>query len=311
MIRAIRDELRKALAIPNIYLIGEDISEYGGAFGATRGLYPSEKIIETPISESCLVGMATGMAIGGMRPILEIMFMDFLTLGVDQLLNHALKYQQMYNNQVTVPLIIRTPYGAPEKCYGATHSQNLASLFATFPGLTIFVPSDVGDTRELFRIALQMQSPVLFMEPKALYWRDSPDVTKSLGTAAEVRTYGSRLTVVTYGEYVQMVEDLNKKRFLPIELINLRILKPIDMETILASVRRTGKCLVIDGCTPICSIASDIAARVQQQAWSHLQGPVHILTPVDSVIPVSTDLVEQTQITSHKIYLEIMKMLED
>jgi len=251
------------------------------------------------------------MAIGGIRTVIEIMFMDFLTLGIDQLLNHALKYQQMYNNQVTVPLIIRTPYGAPEKSYGATHSQNLASLFATFPGLTIFVPSDVGDVRELFQIALQIQSPALFMEPKELYWIDSPDIIKNIGPIAELKVFGSKLTIVTYGEYVQIVEDLIRKFSLPIELINLRILKPLDMKTIVLSVRRTGKCLIIDGCAPICSIASEIAARLQKEVWSDLLGPIHMLNPMDCVIPVSTDLVEHTQLTPQKIYDEIMMLEEE
>ena len=304
--RAIREEISRALESPDVIFLGEDIREYGGAFGVSRGLwteYP-EQVINTPLSEPALMGVATGMALGGMHPILEIMFMDFMTLTIDQLLNHALKYEYMYNGKLHVPLLIRTPYGDPEAGYGPTHSQTLISLMATFPGLQIMAPADVGDVREMFRAAMTATSPVLFLEGKSLYWKKFPDHVKSLGTHAEVSTVpliSTKLTVATYGELVHTVLQLREEHNWPIDVVNLRYIKPLDMQAIKDSVFETGRLLVIDQCAPFCSIASEITSQI----------PGEKLTAADSPIPCARSLVEHVCVTKEKIQTKIEHMLQE
>ncbi|MGH3053980.1 MAG: alpha-ketoacid dehydrogenase subunit beta, partial [Gaiellaceae bacterium] len=201
---ALRTEMQRD---PSVFLMGEDIGEYGGAFGVTRGMlaeFGPERVRCTPISEATIVGAATGAALTGMRPVVEIMFMDFLTLAMDQLANHAAKFRYMYGPQACVPLVVRTPAGGG-RCYGATHSQSLEAWFLHVPGLKVIAPATPADAFGLLSAAIRDDNPVLCVEHKLLYagTGEVPDAGEpvEIGRAA-VRRAGRDVTLVTYSYYV-------------------------------------------------------------------------------------------------------------
>ena len=239
---ALREEMQRD---PRVFLMGEDIGVYGGAFGVTRGLldeFGPQRVRCTPISEATIVGAATGAAVTGMRPVVEIMFMDFMTLTMDQLANHAAKFHYMYGSQVRVPMVVRTPAGGG-RCYGATHSQSLEAWFLHVPGLKVIAPATPADAKGLLLAAIRDDNPVLCVEHKLLYATSGPVPDGSeivpIGQAL-VRRAGSDVTLVAYSYYVgvtlQAAEDLAAAG-IDAEVIDLRTLAPMDTEAVLASVR--------------------------------------------------------------------------
>lgn len=283
---------------PDVVLLGEDIGLYGGAFGITRGLlqkYGPNRVRETPISENGFVGVAVGAAMTGLRPVVEIMFMDFILLAADQIINHAAKLHYIYDGQVTVPLVIRAPAGAG-RGYGASHSQNLESLFLSVAGLKIVVPSTPFDAKGLLLAALREPNPVLFVEPKALYGKrgEAPAgyYEVPLGSARVARP-GADLTIITCGHGVELAlkaaQDIADGGLEP-EVIDLRTLKPMDTEAILGSVRKTGRCLVFEEGPLTGGIGAEVVARVVEHAFGALKAPVLRIAAKDTPIPSAMSL---------------------
>jgi acetoin:2,6-dichlorophenolindophenol oxidoreductase subunit beta len=293
---AVRDALDEELAADErVILFGEDIAVAGGVFAATPGLYEKyggDRVFDTPISELALAGAAFGSAVTGLRPVIEIMFGDFLTLAMDMLVNQATKYRFLTQEQVNVPLVIRSVVGAGGR-FGAIHSQMPASWFMGVPGLKIVAPSTPADAKSLLRAAIRDDNPVLFFEHKRLYTREGEvdGTVGTLGEAAVVRE-GSDVTLVTAMKSVhdalEAAETLEQDR-ISVEVIDLRTLRPIDVETVLASVRKTNRVVVVEEGPLTGGWAGEVLACVTEQALGHLDDAWRIATP-NTPIPYSPPL---------------------
>jgi pyruvate/2-oxoglutarate/acetoin dehydrogenase E1 component len=293
---AVRDALDEELAADErVILFGEDVAVAGGVFAATPGLYEKygpQRVFDTPISELALAGAAFGSAVTGLRPVIEIMFGDFLTLAMDMLVNQATKYRFLTQEQVSVPLVIRSVVGAGGR-FGAIHSQMPASWFMGVPGLKIVAPSTPADAKALLKAAIRDDNPVLFLEHKRLYTLEGEvgGVAGKLGEAAVVRE-GSDITLVTAMKSVfdalEAAERLENDR-VSVEVIDLRTLRPIDVDTVLTSVRKTNRLVVVEEGPLTGGWAGEVLACVTEQALGHLDDAWRIATP-NTPIPYSPPL---------------------
>ena len=296
--QAIRETLAAELRRdPSVVLLGEDIGVYGGAFGVTRGLideFGPDRIRNTPISEQALTGITIGAAVAGMRPVMEIMFMDFITLSVDQLVNFAAKLHPIYGQKC--PIVIRTPPGAG-RGYGATHSQALERLFLGGPGIKVAAPSTAADASGLLQQAIRDDNPVLFLEHKLLYplrfeMPDGLPPPEPFGVARRV-TEGSDLTIVAWSymtELSRKAAALLSQEGIGAEVIDLRTLNPLDMETVLASVKTTGRAMVVEEGPRTGGFSAEIAAQIAEGAQDYLEMPVFRLASPDLPFPASKPL---------------------
>jgi 2-oxoisovalerate dehydrogenase E1 component len=283
-----RDALREALAEEmardaRVLLYGEDVADYGGAFKLTKGLletFGRERVFNTPISEAAICGTAVGAAIVGLRPVVELMYMDFALMASDQIANQAAKWHFMSGAQVEVPLVVRASVGAG-KGYGGQHSQSLESLFTHLPGIWVVYPSTPADAKGLLKAAIRTNNPVLFVESQSLYPTKGivhgPDHVEPIGVAKVVRE-GSDVTLVSWGpamlDALAAADRLAAEDGLSAEVVDVRSLVPLDLETVLASVRRTGRCVVASQAILSGSFVNEIAARVGYEAFDHLDAPV-------------------------------------
>jgi pyruvate/2-oxoglutarate/acetoin dehydrogenase E1 component len=265
---ALREEMQRD---PTVVLLGEDFAN-GGAFGVVGDLpdlFGRERVIRTPISENGFVGVAVGASMTGLRPVVEIMFMDFMTLAMDQLVNHAAKIRYMYAGQYAAPLVVRTPAGAG-RGYGASHSQSLESWLIHVPGLSVVAPSDPADAKGLLKSAIRSDDPVVFIENKLLYPKkgevDADDRLIPLGVA-RVRRHGSEITLASYGRMLDMcleAAEILASEGLECEVIDLRTLKPLDTETLLGSVGRTGRFVFVEEGTG--GVGAEVCSRIAERA---------------------------------------------
>jgi pyruvate dehydrogenase E1 component beta subunit len=282
---------------PSIFLMGEDIGVYGGSFGVSRGLideFGPERVRDTPISEQALTGIAIGAAVAGQRPVIEIMFMDFITLAVDQLVNMAAKLHPIYG--MACPLVIRTPPGGG-RGYGATHSQSLERLFTGVPGIKIAAPSNAVDASGLLQTALRDNNPVLFLEHKLLYPQrfDVPDELPSpipFGFARTVRE-GDDLTIIAWSHQAFVAQRAAAQlaaEGISAEVIDLRTLNPLDIDTLVESARRTGRVMILEEGPKTGGFAAEIAAQVMENAHDYLEKPIRRLAGADFPIPSAKNL---------------------
>jgi pyruvate/2-oxoglutarate/acetoin dehydrogenase E1 component len=293
---AIRDALDEELAADErVILFGEDVAVAGGVFATTTGLYDKygpERVFDTPISELALAGAAFGSAVHGLRPVIEIMFGDFLTLAMDSLVNQSTKYWFLTQEQVSVPLTIRSVVGAGGR-FGAIHSQMPVSWFMGVPGLKIVCPSSPADAKALLKAAIRDDNPVLFFEHKRLYGLegDVNGATGRLGEAAVVRE-GTDITLVTAMKGVhdglEAAAELEESG-ISVEVIDLRTLRPFDLETVLASVRKTSRLVVVEEGPLTGGWAGEVLASVVEHGLGHLDDAWRMATP-DSPIPYSPPL---------------------
>ncbi len=284
---SIHDGLEEAMAQdPTIVLLGEDIGPRGGVFGATAGLFARfgpDRVIDTPLAEGAIVGVAIGMAMNGFRPVVEIQFVDFILPAVDQIVSEAAKIRYRSNNDFHCPIVIRAPYGGG--VHGALyHSQSLEAMFAHVPGLKVVVPSDPHDAKGLLHTAIADEDPVLFFEHKAAYRRlkgEVPDGPYEVPIGqAEVKRPGRDVTVVAYGLVLQhalaAAEEL-AGRGIDCEVIDLRSVLPLDVATVVASVRKTGRLLIAHEDHRILGVGSEVAAAVAEEALFDLDAPIRRL----------------------------------
>jgi pyruvate/2-oxoglutarate/acetoin dehydrogenase E1 component len=292
---ALREEMKRD---DRVFLWGEDIANYDGAFKVTRGLaeeFGRDRVVDAPISENSIVGVATGAAIAGMRPVAEIMFMDFVLLALDQLGNHAAKLRYLFGEQCTVPLVVRTPAGG-YRGYGATHSQSLQSILMAIPGLKIAAPYSPRDARALLKTAIRGDDPVVFVEHKLLYNTRGlvPRLEEELpfGRARVVRP-GSDLTIVAHSYMTRSAldaADALSKAGISAEVIDLATLAPLDWETVVASARRTARALVVEeGCRTM-GVGAEITAALQERAFGYLDAPVLRVAAADCPIPTGIEM---------------------
>lgn len=295
--------LRQALADsmhadPSVMLLGEDIGVYGGAFGVTRGLldtFGSQRVVDTPISEGGFTGLAVGAALMGSRPVVEIMFMDFATLTVDQLVNQAAKIRYVHGNQATCPLVVRM-VGGGGRGYGPTHSQNLEAWFMHTPGLKVVAPATVADAYGMLCAAIRDDNPVVFFEHKRLYATkatlDIHAVTPRLNGANRLRT-GEDITLVAYSYMTHealRAADALAGEGVHADVIDLRSLAPLDTKAVAESVADTGRVVVCAEDNRTGSVAAEIMASVMENAFEYLDAPPLRLTAPDAPIPASPPL---------------------
>ena len=293
---AIREALEEEMARDQrVILIGEDIAGYGGAFKVTRDIaqrFGTDRVRDTPISENGFIGVAVGAAMTGLRPVAEIMFMDFLALAMDQLCNHAAKFRYQYGEQCTIPLVLRTPAG-PGRSYGPTHSQSLERWLVATPGLLVAAPSTPADAKGMLKSAIRCDDPVVFIESKLLYG-ERGEVPEGehlvpLGEAA-VRREGQHVTLVAYSRMT--VEALKAAEALAghevsAEVIDLRTLAPLDMATVAASVEKTGRVVVIEEGHLTGGVAAEVTARITEECFDGLRAAPRRVAALDVPVPAS------------------------
>jgi pyruvate/2-oxoglutarate/acetoin dehydrogenase E1 component len=297
---AMVDEMRRD---ETVFLMGEDVGRYGGAFGASLGMldeFGPERIRETPISEAAIAGAATGAAMMGMRPIAEIMFMDFLTISMNQLVNQAAKIRFMFGGKAMIPLVLRTPAGSGTGA-AAQHSQSLEAWFVHAPGIKVVAPATPYDAKGLLLTSIRDNNPVLFMEHKLLYRTKGivpeGDYTVPLGQAVVSRA-GQDLTIIAYSIMVpralEAAEQLAEEG-IEVEVVDLRSLKPLDNETIIKSVSKTGRIMITHESPKTGGFGGEVAAMIaDSEAFDFLDAPIRRLCGRDIPIPYNRNLERAT-----------------
>lgn len=299
-IEALREGLREELLRDErVFLMGEDIGIYGGAFGVTKGLvqeFGEERILDTPISEQAITGMAVGAAVAGMRPVIEIMFWDFITLAMDQLVNQGAKIRYMFGGKAKVPMVLRAPMGCGTGA-AAQHSQSFPGVLAHFPGLKVVMPSTPYDVKGLIKAAIRDDNPVVFAEHKLLYRVKGEvpdeDYVIPLGQA-DVKRRGKDITIVAGSIMViralEAAKELEKEG-IDVEVIDPRTLKPLDMKTIVDSVKKTGRVLIVEDDPVSFGWGAEVAAGIAgSEAFDYLDAPVRRLGGRDIPIPYNPNL---------------------
>jgi len=301
---------------PGVFLIGEDIGVYGGAFRAYKGLlkkYGPERVVNTPISEVGIVGAAVGAALTGQRPVAELMFVDFAALAMDQIVNQAAKIRYMTGDSINVPMVLRTQGGSGGGV-AAQHSQSLEAWFYHIPGLKVVMPATSYDVKGLLKTAIRDNNPVIFIEHKMIYLLKGEvpeeEYTIPFGEA-DIKREGKDITIVAYSNMLfkalEAASDLEKEG-ISCEVIDPRTLVPLDLDTIIDSVKKTGRLVVITEACKRGSIASDISAKITEKAFDWLDGPVKIVAGLNTPIPYNSTL-EKASIPHKKDIIDAVKGL--
>ena len=299
IIEAVRDALRTQMrADPRVVVLGEDIGKFGGVFRATSGLYDefgADRVIDTPLAEAGIIGTAIGMALYGLRPVPEIQFGDFIFPAFDQIVNELAKFRYRSGGNYTCPVVIRTPVGGGIRG-GHYHSQSPEALFIHTPGLKVVAPSNPYDAKGLLLASMRQNDPVLFMEPKRIYRASRGDVpegeyTIELGQASITRA-GTQVTLLAWSGMVSIAEEAAAKaeaEGISVEVVDLRTLMPFDIETILASVKKTGRCVIVHEAPRTCGFGAELIASIQERAIEYLEAPVLRVTGLDTPFPYSLE----------------------
>jgi pyruvate dehydrogenase E1 component beta subunit len=294
---ALREEMNRDEAV---VLMGEDIGVFNGAFKVTSGLlaeFGEKRVRDTPISENTIVGVGVGAAMTGLRPVVELMTINFSLLALDQIVNHAAHIHYMFGGQVRVPLVVRMPQGAGHQL-GPTHSHCLEAIYMHVPGLLVAVPSTAVDAKRLLKAAIRDDNPVIFIEHESLYGQrgevpDGEDGVQRFGEAA-VRREGGDVTIVGISRMAVTAEraaaTLADEHRVEAEVIDPRTLRPLDLDAILASVRKTNRCVIVEEGWPHGGVGANLAALVQEQAFDDLDAPVGRVTGADVPMPYSMPL---------------------
>ncbi len=321
LIEAIHETLRDAMrADERVVLLGEDVGRRGGVFRVTAGFldeFGDARVIDTPLAESQIIGTAIGMALNGLRPVAEIQFLDFIHPAMDQIMNEAARLRYRSNNDWSCPMVIRVPYGGG--VHGALyHSQSIEAVFVHTPGLKIVAPATPADAKGLLRTALRDEDPVLYLEHKRMYRLikgpvPGGDHEVPLGKARLVRE-GTDATIVTYGMMVHEAEkaaaEVAADTGASVEILDLRSLKPLDEAAIVASAKKTGKALVVTEANRLCSVASEVAAVIAEEAFTHLDAPVMRLAAPDvPAMPFSPPLEHAFMVDAAKIGAALRRLL--
>jgi pyruvate dehydrogenase E1 component beta subunit len=294
---ALREELERD---ERVFIIGQDIGVFDGAFKVTQGLleeFGEKRVRDTPISENTIVGVGVGAAMTGLRPIVELMTINFSLLAMDQIVNHMATIHYMFGGQVTVPMVVRMPQGAGHQL-GPTHSHCLEALFMHVPGLLLAVPSTPADAKGLLKTAIRDDNPVVFIEHESLYGLkgevpDDADHTVDFGQAA-IRRGGEDVTIVGISRMAvtaqAAAEILEEEDGVSAEVIDPRTLRPLDLDTILESVRKTNRCVIVEEGWPHGGVGANLAALIGEQAFDHLDAPIARVTGADLPMPYSRPL---------------------
>lgn len=302
---AFREALREAMqeemrADERVFILGEEVAEYNGAYKVTQGMldeFGAKRVIDTPIAELGFAGIAVGAAMNGLRPICEFMTFNFSLVAIDQVINSAAKINSMSNGQFTAPMVFRGPTGSAGQL-GQQHSQNFENWYANTPGLKVVVPSNPADAKGLLKSAIRDENPVIFMESEQMYgfkgMVPEGEYTIPIGKADVVKL-GSDVTIVSFGKMMlrchEAVAALEAEG-ISVELIDLRTVRPIDYDTVIESVKKTNRLVIVEEAWPLASISSEVSHIVQKRAFDHLDAPVHRVTSMDTSLPYASTFVD-------------------
>ncbi|MGB3452774.1 MAG: pyruvate dehydrogenase complex E1 component subunit beta [Moheibacter sp.] len=295
---AMSEEMRRD---PSVYLMGEEVAEYNGAYKASKGMldeFGPGRVVDTPISEAGFAGIGVGSTMNGCRPIIEFMTFNFALVGIDQIINNAAKIHLMSGGQWGCPIVFRGPTGSAGQL-GATHSQSFDNWFANTPGLKVIVPSNPYDAKGLLKSAIRDNDPVIFMESEQMYGdkMEIPDEEYLIPIGvADIKREGTDLTIVSYGKVIKQAyaaADQLEKEGISAEIIDLRTLRPMDYNTIINSVKKTNRLVVLEESWPYGSIATEITYMIQQKAFDYLDAPVKRITSPDTSAPYAANLFDE------------------
>ena len=300
-----------------IFLMGEEVAEYNGAYKASKGMldeFGDKRVIDTPISELGFAGIGVGSTMTGNRPIIEFMTFNFALVGIDQIINNAAKIRQMSGGQFPCPIVFRGPTGSAGQL-AATHSQAFESWYANCPGLKVIVPSNPYDAKGLLKSAIRDNDPVIFMESEQMYG-DKGEVPEEeylipIGKA-EVKITGKDVTLVSFGKIfkqAQIAVDKLKEEGIEVELIDLRTIRPLDMDTILESVKKTNRLVILEESWPYGNISTEITYQVQNQIFDYLDAPIEKINTADTPAPYSPVLLAEWLPNSDDVIKSIKKVM--
>ena len=286
---------------PTIFLMGEEVAQYNGAYKVSEGMldkFGPKRVIDTPISENGFAGLGIGAALNGLRPIIEFMTFNFSFVAFDQLINNAAKIRYMSGGQFKIPIVFRGPNGAAGQL-AATHNTSTESIYATIPGLKVVAPSNPDDAKGLLKSAIRDDDPILFLESEVMYGMrgevsDDEDYLIPIGKARVARE-GTDVTLVAHSKsyWIAMkVADRLAEEGYSAEVIDPRTIRPLDIDTIVASIRKTNRCVIIDECNPYASIASEVTYEIQDRAFDYLDAPIIRITAKDTPAPYAKNLME-------------------
>ena len=301
----------------SIYLMGEEVAEYNGAYKASKGMldeFGDKRVIDTPISELGFAGIGVGSTMTGNRPIIEFMTFNFALVGIDQIINNAAKIRQMSGGQFPCPIVFRGPTGSAGQL-AATHSQAFESWYANCPGLKVIVPSNPYDAKGLLKSAIRDNDPVIFMESEQMYG-DKGEVPEEeylipIGKA-EIKVSGKDVTLVSFGKILkqaQIAVDKLKEEGIEVELIDLRTIRPLDVDTILESVKKTNRLVILEESWPFGNISTEITYQVQNQIFDYLDAPIEKINTADTPAPYSPVLLAEWLPNSEDVIKSIKKVM--
>ncbi len=311
---AMSEEMRKD---DSVFLLGEEVAEYNGAYKVSQGMldeFGPKRIIDTPIAELGFAGIAVGASMNGLKPIVEFMTWNFAILAADQIINSAAKMLQMSGGQYHCPIVFRGGNGTAGQL-AATHSQSFEAFYAHVPGLKVITPSNPADAKGLLKSAIRDEDPVVFLESEKMYG-DKGEVPEGeylipIGTA-NIKRKGQHVTIVSFGKIIKIAEEVAEilaKENIEIEIIDLRTIRPIDYGTIVESIKKTNRCVVVEESWPLASISSEIAYHVQRYAFDHLDAPVLRVTQTDTPFAFSPTLIEEALPSKEKVIAAIKQVL--
>jgi len=295
--QAMSEEMRRD---ETIYLCGEEVAEYNGAYKASKGMldeFGAKRVIDTPIAELGFTGISIGAAMNGLRPIVEFMTFNFSMVAIDQIINNAAKLYQMSGGQFNIPIVFRGPTGSAGQL-GATHSQAFESWYANCPGLKVVVPCNPYDAKGLLKSAIRDNDPVIFMESEQMY-ADKMEVPEQEYTlpigVADIKRHGKDVTIVSFGKIIKLAQEAAEtlaEEGIDVEIIDLRTVRPIDYDTVIDSVKKTNRLVCLEEAWPLGSISTEIAYMVQKRAFDHLDAPIVRLTTADTPAAYAPTLME-------------------
>lgn len=311
---AMSEEMRRD---ESIYLMGEEVAEYNGAYKASKGMldeFGPKRVLDTPISELGFAGIGVGSAMIGNRPIIEFMTFNFSLVGIDQIINNAAKMRQMSGGQFNIPIVFRGPTASAGQL-AATHSQAFESWYANCPGLKVVVPSNPYDAKGLLKSAIRDDDPVIFMESEQMYG-DKGEVPEGEYTiplgVAEIKREGTDVTIVSFGKIIKEVYTAAEKlaaEGISCEVIDLRTVRPLDIDSILTSVKKTNRLVVVEEAWPFGNVATEITYQVQDKAFDFLDAPVVKINTADTPAPYSPVLLEEWLPNSEDVIKAVKKVL--
>jgi pyruvate dehydrogenase E1 component beta subunit len=312
---ALREEM---LRDERVFIMGEEVGVWGGTYAVTRGFldeFGAKRVRDTPISEMVIAGSAVGAAMAGLRPVAEIMTINFAFLALDAIINHAAKIRYMFNGQFTVPLVIRTTTGGGKQL-GPTHSHAPEVIFAHFPGLYVAVPGTAYDAKGMLKASIRDDNPVLFVEHSTMLQRrspvpDDPDFVLPIGRS-DIKRQGGDVTLVTYGkglEWSAAAADQLAQEGIEVEIVDLRWLRPLDLDLVFESFQKTNRCVVVEESLPMFNVGAEVAAQIQNHLFDYMDAPVKRVSAMDVPLPYSREIELMALPSAQKIVSAVKEVI--